>query len=112
MSISFIFALLFVQYTFYYSLWDFVVLVVLCFTTRMYQREGFLLMMQVEIEQWRAGMECSLASVRRLFPLSKAVMTIVKCRICLFCIRPSPVTFLAFIRSCAAICRERGRCFC
>ena len=36
------------------------------------QREDFLLSMRVEIEQWRAGMKCFLASVR-LFPVIKAV---------------------------------------
>ena len=41
-------------------------------TTPVYQREDFLLSMRVEIEQWRAGMEYFLASVR-LFPVIEAV---------------------------------------
>ena len=66
--ISFTFVLLFVQYTFYYSLWDFGIVNGLRFTTHMHQQEDFLFTMQVETEQRRAGVECFLASVRSYFP--------------------------------------------
>ena len=72
MCVSFTFVLLFAQYTLYYSLWEFLIVVGLRVTTHVHKRVDFLLSMRVEIEQWRAGMECFLASVR-LFPVIKAV---------------------------------------
>ena len=72
MYVSFTFVLLFVQLIFYYSLWDFVIVVGLHVPTPVHQREDFLLPMRVDIDQWRASMECFLASVR-LFPVIKAV---------------------------------------
>ena len=111
MYVSFTFVLLFIQYIFYYSLWDFVIVVGLRVTTPVHQREDFLLSMRVEIEQWRAGMKCFLASVR-LFPVIKAVKSsffnvVNAC----FAFVQYRLRFLPLF-PCTSVCGDRGGCLC